>query len=323
MDSLGNLHNKSLIARPVRRWLNKEWIARGHKPLATAKFRTNIFDVGSMPVIQPNVPFQTNGCDCGVFMCRYAYSLYVMRHMVFTKADIEDECRSRIDNSPSYNFGMDDIARLRRDMIQVITKLSPIYLERMKRKRLLRKRQREQKCDREGPEADSGHDGDTNEKDKTEIVDSDHDGDHDQDGSNNEFNWQNKESKDDIDTEHKMEESRQIIRNLQFSVQSESRTGEKERTFEVKAVSKFGKEPKCNLCSSKIEKGGIDNPSWNIVTGGKHFCFNCVKYFSRQERRRINSLVMIDEDIDEFTQNRFADIMRDCETIYSDTDING
>ena len=195
-------------------------------------------------------------------MCRYAYSLYVMRHMLFTKADIDDKCRSMIGNSPSYNFGMDNIARLRRELKQVITKLSPIYLRRIKRKRKLQKRKQ-------------------------------------------------------------TEESRQAIKNLHFSVQSESRTGKKARQFEVKAVSKFGKAPKCNLCSREIDRGNTENPSWNIVTGGKHFCFNCVKYFSRQERRRINSLVMIDEDIDEFTQNRFADIMRDCETIYSDTDING
>ena len=262
MDSLGDYHNKSLIARPVRRWLNREWIARGHKPLAAAAFRSNIFDVGSMPLIQPKVPSQTNGCDCGVFMCRYAYSLYVMRHMLFTKADIDDKCRSMIGNSPSYNFGMDNIARLRRELKQVITKLSPIYLRRIKRKRKLQKRKQ-------------------------------------------------------------TEESRQAIKNLHFSVQSESRTGEKARKFEIKEVSQFGKVPKCNLCSREMDRGDTENPAWNIVTGGKHYCFYCVKYFSRQERIRINSLVMIDEEIDEFTQKRLTDIMRDSETSDDDTDTNG
>ena len=60
MDSLKNYHKKLLITRPVRKWLNKEWIARGKEPLDSALNRTNLFDVGSMPLVQPEVPTQEN-----------------------------------------------------------------------------------------------------------------------------------------------------------------------------------------------------------------------------------------------------------------------
>ena len=34
------------------------------------------------------MPQQNNTCDCGVYVCRYAYNMYLMRNRTFTKSDI-------------------------------------------------------------------------------------------------------------------------------------------------------------------------------------------------------------------------------------------
>ena len=315
MDSLGNYHKKSLIARPVRKWLNKEWIARGKKPLDSALHRTNLFDVGSMPLLQPLVPTQKNGCDCGVFMCRYAYSMYVTRHLPFTKDDIDDKCRSRITENQAFQFGMKEMTRLRENMSEIILKLSPIYLEALKIDKEQRRRKRrklnEQRLRRKrrklngGGDTDSGNDGDDddnfdNDQDKANDDDDNDNSNSDQDDDDNEdrggpknksdkleekdtshqqniqdqqdepllpdqdrhllkdLGWDDSSERLDIQSENnseldnKLEDSGQAIRNLRFSVQSESRTGDKERDFQIKCVSKYGKLPKCNLCRKDI-----------------------------------------------------------------------
>ena len=65
-------------------------------------------------------------------MCRYAYSMYVTRHLPFTKDDIDDKCRSRITENQAFQFGMKEMTRLRENMSEIILKLSPIYLEALK-----------------------------------------------------------------------------------------------------------------------------------------------------------------------------------------------
>ena len=110
LDSL-KMHSKNTYARHIRSWLNCEWKRLGHgkKP---------IFDTESLPLVSPRsrflspfpfdnmscrifsffsslltmislipVPYQDNGCDCGIFVCRYAYNLYIMRHQKFTCGD--------------------------------------------------------------------------------------------------------------------------------------------------------------------------------------------------------------------------------------------
>jgi Ulp1 family protease len=62
------------------------------------------------------VPLQDNGCDCGVFVCRYAYSLYVMRDQVFDSVGINDAFQTLITNRPAFKFNKKDIARMREDM---------------------------------------------------------------------------------------------------------------------------------------------------------------------------------------------------------------
>jgi hypothetical protein len=81
-----------------------------------------------MPPIQ--VPYQDNGCDCGVFVCRYAYNLYMMRHLQYTWDDYNEspQFSTLITNGPAFQFCMSDIDRIRREISTLISKLSELYL---------------------------------------------------------------------------------------------------------------------------------------------------------------------------------------------------
>lgn len=73
------------------------------------------------------VPYQTNSCDCGVFVCRYAYGLYLLRNQTFTFEDQNDNFRKAITDNPAFQFDMDDIARIRGEMRTLIGKLTKEY----------------------------------------------------------------------------------------------------------------------------------------------------------------------------------------------------
>ena len=77
------------------------------------------------------VPMQTNGCDCGVFICRYAYNLYMMRNLQFTKEHQNEKppFSSLITSGSAFQFNMSDIARIRVEMVTLIDNLSQIYQE--------------------------------------------------------------------------------------------------------------------------------------------------------------------------------------------------
>jgi Ulp1 family protease len=80
------------------------------------------------------VPYQDNGCDCGVFVCRYAYNLYMMRHKQFTWASYENEMpsfASLITRGPAIQFDMYDIGRIRDEISALIDKLLKLYLTRL------------------------------------------------------------------------------------------------------------------------------------------------------------------------------------------------
>jgi hypothetical protein len=81
------------------------------------------------------VPYQDNGCDCGVFVCRYAYNLYMMRHLKFTYEDYEERppFTSKITRSPAFKFNMSDIDRIRKDISALIDNLSNLYLPQMQK----------------------------------------------------------------------------------------------------------------------------------------------------------------------------------------------
>ena len=70
---------------------------------------------------------QNNGHDCGVFVCRYAYNLFLMRNMKFTWAG-SSTFRNSITNGAAFQFDMGDIARIRKELGMLIRKLSVIYL---------------------------------------------------------------------------------------------------------------------------------------------------------------------------------------------------
>jgi len=107
----------------VREWLNSEWNRLGQGKIGTG--RTNEpFRKSKMPSKSLAVPQQNNGCDCGVFVCRYAYNMVVlMRNQHFTWSDID----AQITNSPEFQFGMRDIPRIRREIGELIDNLSLVY----------------------------------------------------------------------------------------------------------------------------------------------------------------------------------------------------
>jgi hypothetical protein len=68
MDSL-HMHRVRRIGQYLRTYLEHEWISkRGHMRAS--------FDEASIPLIQPKVPTQSNGCDCGVFVLMYALTFF-------------------------------------------------------------------------------------------------------------------------------------------------------------------------------------------------------------------------------------------------------
>ena len=87
------------------------------------------------------VPYQDNGWDCGVFVCRYAYALYQLRHRAFSYNDAGvDRCGEAkgkafddlVTKATGFNFGKEDIVRLRREIRTLIERLSRLYLRRKK-----------------------------------------------------------------------------------------------------------------------------------------------------------------------------------------------
>jgi hypothetical protein len=70
------------------------------------------------------VPQQDNGCDCGVFVCRYAISMIeIWRQHKITFGNRE----TVITDSVEFSFDMGNIARLRREMKVLIQGLSKLH----------------------------------------------------------------------------------------------------------------------------------------------------------------------------------------------------
>ena len=76
------------------------------------------------------VPYQDNECDCGVFVCRYAYNLYMMRHQKFTYCDYFESppFTSKITRGLVFQFDVSDIDRIREEIATLINNLSKLYL---------------------------------------------------------------------------------------------------------------------------------------------------------------------------------------------------
>mmetsp|Transcript_10341 Transcript_10341/g.17114 ORF Transcript_10341/g.17114 Transcript_10341/m.17114 type:complete len:334 (-) Transcript_10341:57-1058(-) len=129
LDSL-NMHQKRKVAKKIYEWLNFEW--KRLKKSSDKDFRQPFYRE-SMPLFTPKIPYQDNGCDCGVFVCRYAFNLFQMRNeSVFSQFDMVDNCTDLFEDSGLFEFGMKDIARIRVEMKHLIANLSKVYLQKKK-----------------------------------------------------------------------------------------------------------------------------------------------------------------------------------------------
>jgi hypothetical protein len=165
-DSL-NMHSASATKKEVMKWLNQEWM-RIHKTedkpfhndtfyeycpdgkLSYSAYLIFAFDHDKMNLtplclaVIFIVPLQDNGSDCGVFVCRYAYALYRLRHLDFTYYDAfqDKSVDSRFIVSPKYRrkafkdlitkgvtfqFSVEDITRIRDEFKELIQNLSKIF----------------------------------------------------------------------------------------------------------------------------------------------------------------------------------------------------
>ena len=76
------------------------------------------------------VPYQDNTWDCGVFVCRYAYALFMLRHnRITTSADssLQEVLKAAITDRDEFQFDMDDIKRIRGEMMSLICRLATLY----------------------------------------------------------------------------------------------------------------------------------------------------------------------------------------------------
>jgi Ulp1 family protease len=73
------------------------------------------------------VPRQNNSWDCGVFVCRYAYGLFINRHHRYTRHDGETTFETLITNSNEFAFKVRDIARMRVEFGTLVDRLSDSY----------------------------------------------------------------------------------------------------------------------------------------------------------------------------------------------------
>ncbi|CAN0088497.1 unnamed protein product, partial [Hapterophycus canaliculatus] len=63
LDSL-NMHHAGRIGFYLRRYLQAKWVEGNTQKIE--------FDDNVLPIVSPRVPTQSNGCDCGVYVLRYA-----------------------------------------------------------------------------------------------------------------------------------------------------------------------------------------------------------------------------------------------------------
>ena len=93
------------------------------------------------------VPYQENSWDCGVYVCRFAYGLYLLRNKKFLSEEVSGKrpFENLITNSPEFSFSMKDIVRLRSEMKELVVSLSNIYIQKLTRDAKLTKRKKAQR----------------------------------------------------------------------------------------------------------------------------------------------------------------------------------
>jgi asparagine synthase (glutamine-hydrolysing) len=163
-------HQIASIARRIRAWLNSEWkrlqlnleFKRDapfspktlvvYNPTSTCTVEEATQTSGGLcsfvlsshvnldcyseclPFSSFSVPYQRNGWDCGVFICRYAYGLYLLRREPFSfgQTDLrsskrKDRFRLLITENDAFKFNGDDIQRIRTEIKTLIENLSIVY----------------------------------------------------------------------------------------------------------------------------------------------------------------------------------------------------
>ena len=137
------MHQKQRIASDIYKWLNFEW-----KRLKKGKvngYSSRVFGTQTMPLLTPKIPYQDNGCDCGVFVCRYAYNLFQMcNNYTFSQYDLSNRCKEVFKGCGLFEFGMEDIARIREEMKSLINNLSTSYLTTKQQQETPREQQQRQ-----------------------------------------------------------------------------------------------------------------------------------------------------------------------------------
>lgn len=126
LDSL-KAHRKASVRNHVIKWLNSE-----AERLNTFKQRDPFkkrYKRYMMPILDPQVPYQDNSWDCGVFVCQYAYKTLLLRNNQFTFEDLEEKLQAAITNTPEFEFCMEDIKLLRTEMKLLVDNLSKLYRE--------------------------------------------------------------------------------------------------------------------------------------------------------------------------------------------------
>ena len=72
------------------------------------------------------MPQNNNTCDCGVYVCRYTYNMYLMRNRSFTNSDI-DSSFQLINKSAEFKFIDDDIYQIRLVLKKLVQTMSLLY----------------------------------------------------------------------------------------------------------------------------------------------------------------------------------------------------
>jgi hypothetical protein len=156
------MHDKNGNANQIFKWLNYEWkrhnvncpFSCDSMPLVSPKSEYclsfllhNIKTAGHSSLLSISslipVPCQRNGYDCGVYVCRYAYGLYVTTHLLFTWCDYTEDppFNILITKSNAFKFFKSDIKGIRGEMSTLIDNLSELYLPML---------EKQEKADREG-----------------------------------------------------------------------------------------------------------------------------------------------------------------------------
>jgi sentrin-specific protease 7 len=128
-DSL-QAHAKGRCAKLVRTWLNSEW-----KRLHPQQMEQSPFDVKSMRLYTPKIPYQNNSWDCGVYVCRYMYAMYLLRSHTFTYSEVGYSRNAEgtmfvdlITKNAAFRFDGEDIVRIRYEFMTLIERLSKLFL---------------------------------------------------------------------------------------------------------------------------------------------------------------------------------------------------